>query len=298
MILLLGATGYIGSVFAEELKKREESFLPVSRKDSDGYSFNRLLEISALMKAELIINCAAYTGGNAIANCEKDKAQTIQANLLLPQRLADVCDMTGASLMQLSTGCLYQGIPPYCDSVSGNPGYNENDPPMLTIDTGANPYTASKELCERVVRKYERHYLMRLRLPFDEIDHPRNLLTKLMQYSDTFSQTQSLSHRRDFVTACLDLYERGAVYGTYNLTNPGYITTGHIAMLIEDKLKLGRKWNFIDVPTDPKRSVCVLNTDKAARVGIKMRPVEEAVEWSLKNWVPLPKPAASRSCAS
>ena len=35
MILLLGATGYIGEAFAKELQRRKTDFIPLSRKQVD-----------------------------------------------------------------------------------------------------------------------------------------------------------------------------------------------------------------------------------------------------------------------
>lgn len=280
MILLLGATGYIGSVFVEELQKRGKyfgtDFLVLSRSSHYNYSFTRIVEIIGDIQPSLILNCAAYTGGNTIANCEKDRAQTIQANTLLPQTVVNAASLHDVPVMHISTGCLYQHGP--------REPYTEDDPPQLTIDAGANIYTSSKELAERVVREYPKHYIMRIRLPFDEIDHPRNLITKLIAYPETFDDTNSLSHRRDFVKACLDLFENNAPYGTYNLTNPGAISTVEISEYVEYYLKIKKDWKFTKVPVNPHRSNCILDTLKAYDAGIRMRNVHEAMIDSLMNW--------------
>jgi dTDP-4-dehydrorhamnose reductase len=44
MILLLGASGYIGQAFATELQRRQSDFLPLSRRELDYTRFVPLLE--------------------------------------------------------------------------------------------------------------------------------------------------------------------------------------------------------------------------------------------------------------
>ena len=47
----------------------------------------------------------------------------------------------------------------------------------------------------------------------------------------------SLSHVDDFARACLDLWERLAPFGTYNVTNPGAVTTRQVAGMMRRVLK-------------------------------------------------------------
>ena len=147
MIILLGASGYIGSRFAKEMEERKIEFVSLSRLGTDGYSFTELVGRFREYGAELVINCAAYVGGNRIANCEWNRRATLLANLVLPQRLVAAADMVGAWVGHVSTGCLYQGD-------HDGKGWSEIDVPRLTLNQGANIYTGSKELAEQVVLEY------------------------------------------------------------------------------------------------------------------------------------------------
>ena len=51
MILLLGASGYIGEAFAQELRRRNDDFVPLSRREVDYTRFDRLLEYLRAKKA-------------------------------------------------------------------------------------------------------------------------------------------------------------------------------------------------------------------------------------------------------
>ena len=58
MILLLGATGYIGQAFAHELKQRGNNFTTLSRKNVDYTHFDVLLKFLREHKPEFVINAA------------------------------------------------------------------------------------------------------------------------------------------------------------------------------------------------------------------------------------------------
>ena len=101
----------------------------------------------------------------------------------------------------------------------------------------------------------------------------------------------SISHRGDFVGACLDLWERRAPFGIYNVTNPGFVTTRQVVGLIEKHLKPARRFEFwasdeefYQVAAMTPRSNCVLDVSKLLATGVPIRPVSEALEHALQNW--------------
>ena len=115
----------------------------------------------------------------------------------------------------------------------------------------------------------------------------------MQRYSKVYDNVNSISHRADFVKACLDLWELRAPFGTYHVTNPGFVTTKHVVQLIEQYLKPARKFEFwasdeefYKVAAKTPRSNCVMDTTKLLAAGVKIRGVEEALEDSLKNWQP------------
>jgi dTDP-4-dehydrorhamnose reductase len=133
-------------------------------------------------------------------------------------------------------------------------------------------------------------YLWRCRIPFDGINNPRNYLTKVQTYSKVYDNVNSISHRTDFVRACLDLWKLRAPFGIYNVTNPGWITTRHVIKQIEKILKPNKSFEFWADDAEfykfakAPRSNCVMDTSKLLSAGVKIRPVDEALDGSLKNW--------------
>src|SRR5215469_10989573 len=109
MILLLGASGYIGEAFAKELQRRKKEFLPLSRKQVDYTRFDSLLGFLKTKKPEFVVNSAGYTGKPNVDACEIAKADTLAGNTLLPQTIAQACAAAGIPWGHVSSGCIFSG---------------------------------------------------------------------------------------------------------------------------------------------------------------------------------------------
>ena len=314
MILLLGATGYIGEAFAVELQRRKKEFVPLSRKQVDYTRFDSLLEFLRAKKPAFLVNCAGYTGKPNVDACELDKAGTLLGNALLPQTIAHACVAAGIPWGHVSSGCIYSGAKisehgkvrvekdmtkPDLHAMAEEKspailGFTETDTPNFSFrDLPCSFYSGTKALGEEVIAGMGHSYVWRLRIPFDEFDSNRNYLSKVQRYSKVYENVNSISHRGEFARACLDLWERRAPYGTYNVTNPGFVTTRHVIELIEKHLKPARKFEFWSDDTEfykvaakTPRSNCVMDVSKLLAAGVHIRPVEEALEDSLKKWKP------------
>ena len=171
-------------------------------------------------------------------------------------------------------------------------GFTEEDAPNFSFrDLPCSFYSGTKALGEEAMAGIGQSYVWRLRIPFDEFDSKRNYLSKVQRYVKAYENVNSISHRAEFASICLDLWERRAPFGVYNLTNTGYVTTRHVVALIEKHLKPARKFEFwanddefYKVAAKTPRSNCIMDVSKVLSTGIKVRSVEEALEHSLKNW--------------
>lgn len=256
--------GYIAQSFLAELVARQMPHVvlthtaPIEEELFKGKCF------------DLIINCAAYIPKPSVAICDHNPGETIRSNLLFPIRLAHACDQASVPLMQISTGCLYD------DKAI----YTEEDCPTRGFDDYCGMYVGTKLMMEEAVRKFERHYLMRIRLPFDEFDNERNYLSKIARYPLVYDHLNSLTHRGDFVKAALDLYEAEAPWGTYHCVNDGVIGARQIINELQAAQIVHKTPNFIPGPV----AGCTLSIDKLKSTGVKMRHVNDAIEESIMNW--------------
>jgi dTDP-4-dehydrorhamnose reductase len=314
MIVLLGATGYIGEAFEIEVRRRDWPLHCLSRVDIDYSRFETLYDFLKTARPEFLINAAGYTGKPNVDACEKARAETLAGNTLLPQTIAHACAAAGIPWGHVSSGCIYAGAKVVQNGqvrvekdltkaelrglAEAEPGailgFTETDEPNFTFrQPPCSFYSGTKALAEEALVGTSQNYVWRLRIPFDEVDSPRNYLSKIQRYSKVYDNVNSISHRSDFASACLDLWKLRAPFGTYNVTNPGFVTTRRVVEMIQRILRPNRPFEFwandaefYQVAAQTPRSNCVMDTAKLLGAGVKMRPVEEALEHSLKHWKP------------
>src|SRR5215469_15060231 len=314
MIIVLGASGYIGQAFAAELQKRKQPFKALSRGQVDYSRFDVLLSFLRETKPAFLVNAAGYTGKPNVDACEIARADTLQGNTLLPQTIAQACAAVGMPWGHVSSGCIFAGAkivengktrvekdlssPALKKLAETNPaavrGFTETDEPNFTFrQPPCSFYSGTKALGEEAIEGIGQSYIWRLRIPFDEFDNGRNYLSKLQRYSKVYDNVNSISHRADYARACLDLWERRAPFGIYNVTNPGFVTARQVVKQIERILQPARRFEFWEsdeefyqVAAKTPRSNCVMDVAKLLAAGIKVRPVEEALDDSLQNWKP------------
>lgn len=312
MILLLGATGYIGTAFQEELQRRGERFDALSRNQIDYTQFEQLYLFLKERRPSFIVNAAGYTGKPNVDACETAKADTMQGNALFPQALANACTALDIPWGHVSSGCIFVGCqidigrgwvvrkdmndPEIRALAEKSPekirGFDESMTPNFSFrNQPCSFYSGTKALGEESISGVGRNYIWRLRIPFDEQDNSRNYLSKIQRYAKVYDNLNSLSHRRDYVSACLDSWEQKIPFGTYNITNPGFVSTADVLKKIKTILKPDRDFHFWKNDSEfysqaavAPRSNCIMDTTKLLNAGIQMRTVDEALEQSLNEW--------------
>jgi dTDP-4-dehydrorhamnose reductase len=312
MILILGASGYVGQIFSAELRRRGRAFIPLTRKTVDYTDFDLLFDYVRKTKPAFIINAAGYSGKPDVEACELAREETLFANTILPQTIAKVCLMTNTPWGHVSSGSIYSGAkvvdggavmiersfnrPELMRLFEKHPekvyGFTEWDEPNFSFrNAPCNFYSGTKALAEESIRGVGQHYIWRLGMPFNEVDECRNFLSRIQSHVKIYDGLNALSHTDDFVQACLDLWERQSPFGIYNVTNPGTVTTRQVVETIQQTLEPNRRFEFwkdekefYRDATKTLRSNCALDSSKLLAAGVKMRPVQEALRDALRKW--------------
>jgi len=285
MILLLGANGYVAEAFIRKFQEEGVDADVVSRSKLDYTNHDRMYNFLRANAAQIdvLINCAGYVGKPNVDACELHKEECIRGNVLLPEMLSRFCNELMIKFVHISSGCVYSGP---------EREFTEEDPPNFCFNTEIEGsfYSGTKALAEKLINK-ESSYLCRLRIPFDEYDGPRNYLSKLQNYDKLLNAKNSISHRRDFVDACMHLVNERCPYGIYNITNTGPVDTEQVCSLMREHLNINNDFNFFDSEEEfykfgaiAPRSNCLLDNSKLLSTGFKMRGTTEALEDALKNW--------------
>jgi dTDP-4-dehydrorhamnose reductase len=168
-----------------------------------------------------------YTGKPNVDASEQQKLTCIEANLTLPGIISEVCAQHGIPWGHVSSGCIFTG------RRDDGGGFTEEDQPNFDFrHDNCSFYSGTKALAEEILADSGDHYIWRLRIPFNEVDSPRNYLSKLMHYEYLIDVENSISQLDEFVRACWKCWEKQVPYGTYNVTNPGVVTTREVAEMI------------------------------------------------------------------
>jgi len=286
MIYLLGGSGYIGQGYQELLRRKNVAFKILRRADLD---YTDVAVLTAALRAdrpEFLINAAGYTGKPNVDACEQHKAECLFGNAVLPGRVAEACEAAGVPWGHVSSGCIYSGTRP------DGKGFTEDDRPNFTFRTNhCSFYSGTKALGEEVLAGRPNLFLWRLRIPFDHRENPRNYLTKLMRYQRLLEATNSISHLDEFCAATFACWEKRVPFGTYNVTNPGQVTTHQVVDLIlasgvhpKDYFFFKDEDEFMHLAAQTPRSNCVMDSTKIARAGIVLTEVHEAITRDLSRW--------------
>jgi dTDP-4-dehydrorhamnose reductase len=286
MIYLLGGSGYVGHAYQALLTRKAIPFRNLRRAEVDYTNRDTLRAALVRDKPEFLINAAGYTGKPNVDACELHRHECLFGNAVLPGIVAEACADAGVPWGHVSSGCIYTGARP------DGSGFTETDTPNFTFRTNnCSFYSGSKALGEEVLAGKPNVYIWRLRIPFNNIDNPRNYLTKLLRYSRLLEATNSISQLEEFCAATFACWEKRVPFGIYNVTNPGQVTTHEVVDAIKKSGVSNQKFEFLknegefmQLAAKTPRSNCVMDSSKLASVGIKMTEVHEAVSRDLRNW--------------
>jgi UDP-glucose 4,6-dehydratase len=294
MILLLGASGYVGGAFARFFREHDIAHAAVSRRACDYTDRDTLIRLIDQLSPQFLINAAGYTGKPNVDACEFHKSECLAGNAVLPGTIRAACEHRGLPWGHVSSGCIYSGRRP------DGGGFREDDPPNFCFRTNhCSFYAGSKALGEECLAGAPDVFLWRLRIPFNHQDSPRNYLSKLQRYQRLLEATNSITQLDEAVRAAWQCWQRRVPPGIYNLTNPGVVTTREVVEMIWQELKPAREYQFFRDEQDfmqtaavTLRSNCVLDSRKLLRTGIELSEVHDAIRHALRHWE---SPAASTS---
>lgn len=145
-VLLIGANGQLGNDLLKVLQTAGDAVVPMTHGQMDVCSEERVAEIMAEAKPDVVISTAAY---HRVDDCETRPALAFQVNGIGAMNLARACRQSGAVLVNYSTDYVFDG--------KKHAAYEETDlPSPLSV------YGASKVLGEHLVAAYtDRYFIIR-----------------------------------------------------------------------------------------------------------------------------------------
>lgn len=277
----------MGRALAAELRRREMDFVAPTHAELDATHKDAVARAVAAIKPRSVINAIGYTGRPNIDSTEKEKLLTLRANTTVPCVLGEVLEAAKIPLGHVSSGCIYDG------TRADGTAFTEEDPPNFAFThPRASWYSRTKAMAESVLLDGSVARIWRLRIPFDQFDHPRNYLSKILRYDQLLEVGNSISQLQEFAFAAVETLKRDLPPGLYNVTNPGAIRTSEVAAALREHGLTEKEFRFfasekefLTAPGRVKRASCILSSQKLADAGIPLREVHEALDWTLKRWV-------------
>ncbi len=266
-VLLFGATGYLGEQF---LTLYPDAITPKIDIADPAAVAGILDEI----RPDIVINCAGKTGRPNVDWCEDHKDETIHANVIGPLVLQEECLKRGIYWVHMSSGCMYEGD-------NGGKGFTEDDLPNFT----GSFYSRSKIWSDQILKECPNVLILRIRMPFDDSEHPRSVITKIRKYAKVLDVQNSFTYLPDFLKAADTLISKRRT-GIYNIVNPGALSPYDIMKMYVDEIDPSHRierltLDHLSEVVRAGRSNCILNTDKITQEGIQLLPVETAVRQAL-----------------
>lgn len=266
MVVVVG-TGFVGSALGRGLASLGVPHHVLSRREADYSDPSTLLRWLDGRPARVLVNAAGWSG-RTVDDLERDPARGRAANVDLPSRLARVCGDRGIRFAHISSGCIFHGPGPFGE---------EDEPNFLVAE-----YGRQKREAELRVLDAGAAWIFRVRLPFSEVDHPRNLLTKLRGYGRILGGRQSVTWLEDFAVRWLRVVE-GAAPGIYHAVQRGSLDIAATARALGNPAPLWDSDEFLRAGHVP-RSECMLCPDKyAAASGGDLPAADEAVAWCARQ---------------
>jgi|SRR3989344_3280390 len=274
--LIIG-NGYLGQRFRDFLG--EDAVIFRGRIDSISDAQHVLSSYSP--KPAWVLNAAGHTGKPNVDACEKEKAKTLSGNVHLPIFLAQSCSQASIRFAHLSSGCIYDGY---------QREFTEGNRPNFD----GSLYSATKATAEKLLTElYPDSLILRLRIPLDDRNDPRNIINKLLNFVTSgvkiLDTPNSITYVPDLLEITKQLMENYES-GIFNVVNKGSMT--HPELLDIYQRQSGQHLDYktctredLELRTIARRSNCCLSVSKLESIGIDVRPVKKAMELAVKNYL-------------
>jgi len=279
-ILVTGGKGQLGLALQEVLPEQESVFL--TKNELDITETEKVSQQINDVRPEIVIHTAAYTD---VDNCEANPDLAYRVNVLGTKNIALACQKIKATCIFISSDYVFDGK-------KKTPYQEEDSPHPLSV------YGKTKWEGEKIVQRIPHFLIVRTAWLFGQGE---NFVQKIIQLSQKRKELKVVNDQIGCPTYALDLahalWKLILIYtgenqfpknkkDIYHITNLGYCSWHDFAREIIKESRLQVKispissleWRKIKPKSAPRPSYSVLDGQKIARLGIKMRPWQQALK--------------------
>ena len=293
VFLVFGGNGWIGSKVVQLLQKSNITVIKSLYRADDTKMIQQ--EIDTIKNVTHIMSFIGRTHGvyndeviGTIDYLEKPGklVENINDNLFSPITLAELCKKNGIHFTYLGTGCIFE----YDEQshLYGDPetGFVESDLPNFF----GSSYSIVKGYTDRLMQLLysDSTLTARIRMPItDEIESPRNFITKITSYKKVCSMPNSMTVLDELLPVLIEMALNRQV-GTVNLTNPGLISHNEILELYNEIVDHDFTWTNFSIEEQnqtlaSKRSNNCLDTMKLTNISLGLKNTVTPIKVAIRN---------------
>jgi 3,5-epimerase/4-reductase len=295
ILLIYGHNGWIGQQFLELLRDKDiKIILGKARCDNYQEVEKEILEnnptniISFIGRTHGINNMQSIYNNNYNYTTidyleQKGKLyENIKDNLFSPLILVLLANKYNCHLTYLGTGCIFKYEEDKFEEEKD--GFREEDLPNFF----GSSYSIVKGFTDRIMNISSNVLNLRIRMPITNINHPRNFITKIINYEKICSVKNSMSVLPDLLPILIDMVEK-KISGTFNFTNPGLISHNEILEMYREIVDPNFTWNNFSIEEQSKilaadRSNNYLDTSKLESL-YNIPNIKESIRNILLNYI-------------
>ncbi len=233
--LVTGASGQLGHDLVISLKERGYETLSPPHNELD---FSDKISVDAYFadnKPDIVFHCGAWTAVD-LAETEKEKCR--KTNVDGTRFITEACRRLSIPILYISTDYVFNG---------------SGQKPWETDDTTEpiNEYGLSKRDGEEIVRKYPKHYIVRISWVFGT--NGKNFVKTMLSLAKKTNivrvvddQIGALTYTQDLSPLLIDITEKGH-YGTYHAHNEGFCSWYDVASKIFELSNI--QMEVVPIPT-------------------------------------------------
>lgn len=228
--LIYGSTGWIARKFIEYICTNDivdTIVAGVSRMENFGDIKQEILAI----QPDRVVVLGGLTYKSPAKNidwCEDHKQEVIRVNVLGVLNIADICEQNNIHCTILGTGCIY--------SSQNDEVFTEDS--MWNFDKSF--YSKTKAYTQELLKCYKNILLLRIRMPIDNTNNPKNFIEKLKSFDKIISIPNSMTVLPEMIPIMVTLIVTGQT-GTWNCVNPNVISHKEILDM------LGIQKEYVDI---------------------------------------------------
>lgn len=228
--LIYGSTGWIARKFIEYICTNDivDTIVKGIRRMEN---FDDIKQEILAIQPDRVVVLGGLTYKSPAKNidwCEDHKQEVIRVNVLGVLNIADICEQNNIHCTILGTGCIY--------SSQNDEVFTEDS--MWNFDKSF--YSKTKAYTQELLKCYKNVLLLRIRMPIDNTNNPKNFIEKLKSFDKIISIPNSMTVLPEMIPIMVTLIVTGQT-GTWNCVNPNVISHREILDM------LGIQKEYVDI---------------------------------------------------